>query len=288
MPFAELSAVKHRLQLGVPLPFNVRDADRTLLLARGFTIASAEQLEALLNRGALVDMAELMTVSDQIRQAPRQQLPRLWQVATSQLNRTLLLAGSADSTSFRQALGDASAPLQALVERDPDLAIFQVLRQDGNADADYGAGRSLQTAVTSLLVAQRLGWESDESERAFKVALTMNLSMLELQGQMARQALPPTPQQRVDLQTHPMRSVRLLEAAGISDPLWLRAVLEHHENETGSGYPSGSNQPCELASLVRRSDVYTSKLAFRSSRDALAADLAGRQMFMQEIGRAHV
>ena len=40
----------------------------------------------------------------------------------------------------------------------------------------------------------------------------------------------------------------------------------------------------ELASLARRADVYTSKLAARSTRDELAADVAGRQMFMQDPG----
>ena len=35
MPFTALSAVKHRLAVGRPLPFNVRDSDHALLLARG-------------------------------------------------------------------------------------------------------------------------------------------------------------------------------------------------------------------------------------------------------------
>ncbi|MDO9092580.1 MAG: HD domain-containing phosphohydrolase [Rubrivivax sp.] len=281
MPFAELSSVKHRLVPGAPLPFNVRDADRTLLLARGQMVESNEQLEAIMRRGALVDMAELQSPRDQILQAPRELLPQIWQQAMAQLG---LALADATAPSFREALVEAAAPVQTLVERDPDLAIFQVLRQGASADLAYGAQRSLQTAITSLLVAQRLSWEPAEAERAFKVALTMNLSMLELQGQLARQATPPTPDQRLALQTHPMRSVRLLETAGISDPLWLRAVLQHHECEDGSGYPSGSGDVCDLASLVRRSDVYTSKLASRSTRDAMSADIAGRQMFMQDPG----
>ena len=281
MAFAELSSVKHRLRLGAPLPFNVRNADQTLLLARGQTVESTEHLEAILRRGALVDIAELQTPRDEILKAPRELLPQLWSHALSQLSQTL---NTAQAATFRGALTEAAVPVQTLVERDPDLAIFQVMRQGANADTDYGAHRSLQTAITSLLVAQRLGWEAAEAERAFKVALTMNLSMLELQGQLARQASPPSPDQRKALQTHPMRSVRLLELAGVTDTLWTQAVLQHHENEDGSGYPSGSTDVGELASLVRRSDVYTSKLASRSTRDAISADLAGRQMFMQDPG----
>ena len=47
---------------------------------------------------------------------------------------------------------------------------------------------------------------------------------------------------------------------------------------------SGTTEIGELASLARRADVYTSKLSSRSTRDAMAADLAGRQMFMQDPG----
>lgn len=281
MAFTELSAVRHRLHLGQPLDFDVFDADQHLLLARGQTVHTAEQLAALLKRGALVRLSELLGPRQGILQAPRELLPRLWRHALGQLGATLSHAADA---SFRSALDEAAAPVQALIERDPDLAIFQVLRQGTNADVAYGAGRSLQTAITSLLVAQRLSWAPEECERAFKVALTMNLSMLELQGQLARQGHAPTTRQRNELNTHPMRSMRLLEQAGVADPDWLDAVLHHHEQEDGSGYPSGTTTVGELASLVRRADVYTSKLASRSGRDALAADMAGRQMFMQDPG----
>jgi HD-GYP domain-containing protein (c-di-GMP phosphodiesterase class II) len=148
----------------------------------------------------------------------------------------------------------------------------------------YGVHRSLQTAITSFLVATRLAWDPAATERVFKVALTMNLSMLELQGQLARQRTAPSDEQRAALRTHPMRSVRILEQAGVADADWLHAVLRHHEVEDGSGYPVGCTDVGELASLARRADVYTSKLASRSTRDELAADVAGRQMFMQDPG----
>lgn len=281
MPYADLSTVKHRVQLGLPLPFSVRNADKTLLLAQGQTVESREQLDALMRRGALVDLAELQSPVDKILQAPRELLPQLWSQSLTQVGQALRDSGQ---PGFKEALTNAALPVQALVARDPDLAIFQVLQQGANADMEYGTQRSLQTAITSMLVAQRMGWEADEAERAFKVALTMNLSMLELQGQLARQATPPTAEQRNELQTHPMRSVRILETAGVADALWLKAVLQHHEREDGSGYPSGSTDVGDLASLVCRSDIYTSKLASRTNRESLAADLAGRQMFMQDPG----
>ena len=44
--------------------------------------------------------------------------------------------------------------------------------------------------------------------------------------------------------------------------------------------PSAGAQPHR----ARRADVYTSKLSSRSHREALSADQAGRQMFMQDPG----
>ena len=282
MQLAALSSLKHRIQVNTPLPFNVRSADKTLLLARGQRVTTQEQLDTLFERGALVDIAELQTAREEVMKAPRSQLPQLWSRSMDAVAQAI--RQSPEDAGFRHALDDASAPVLSLIERDPDLAIFQVLRQGAGADADYGARRSLHTAITCHLVAHRLGWDQSEADRAFKVALTMNLSMLQLQGELARQATPPTPEQRALLRTHPMRSVQMLELAGVTDGDWLQAVLHHHEGEDGSGYPSGRTDVGELASLARRADVYTSKLASRSNRDSLAADVAGRQMFMQDPG----
>ena len=281
MQLAALSTVRHRIHLGAPLPFNVRNADKTLLLARGQQVQSSEQLDALFVRGALVDLAELQSARDEVLKAPREQLPRLWRQNMDRVAQAIL---HSEEDGFCSALDDASAPVLSLIERDPDLAIFQVLRQGAGAETDYGARRSLHTAITAHLVAQRLGWATEDCTRMFKVALTMNLSMLALQGQLATQNIPPTPVQRKALTTHPMRSVQMLELAGVNDADWLRGVLDHHETPDGSGYPGGRSDVGDLATLAHRADVYTSKLASRSTRDSLAADIAGRQMFMQDPG----
>jgi hypothetical protein len=281
MQFTALSVVKHRIQVNTPLPFNVRNADHTLLLARGQLIGSSAQLESLFERGALVDVAELLTAREQLERVPREELPQRWSLC---MNRVSNMLQQAPQETFCSALEEAAAPVIALIERDPDLAIFQVLRQQGGDDAAYGVRRSLNCAITAFLVAQRLGWDGNSIELAFKVALTMNLSMLELQGQLAAQRTRPTEQQQRELQTHPLRSVELLSLSGIKDGDWLRAVARHHEMEDGSGYPSGCTDVGDLASLARRADVYTAKLAARSHREAMSADLAGRQMFMEDPG----
>lgn len=283
MPFSQLATVKHRLAVGCPLPFNVRNADRTLLLARGQVVHSCEQMEALFTRGALVDLAELRCPHEPIEHAAPEQLPRLWDQCLDRVGHTLQ---QCTHEGYAQALDEVSAPVHALIERDPDLAIFQVLSRTANAHARYGVDHSVHSAITASLVAQRLGWDAPERAKVFKVALTMNLSMLELQGVLALQRTPLTAEQREAIHSHPQRSVRMLELAGITDRDWLAGVADHHESADGRGYPTGKREVDDLAALVRRADVYTAKLSARCTREAMAADRAGRAMFMDDPGNA--
>ncbi len=283
MQFSQLATVKHRVAVGQPLPFNVRNADHTLLLARGQVVDTFDQMEALFTRGALVDIAELRSPRDHIKDAPPEMLPKLWGQCMERVGETLQ---NSAQEGFGKALEDVTGPVQALIERDSDLAIFQVLRQDGNGFTQYGVTHSIHTAITSFLVAQRLGWDEASVQKVFKVALTMNLSMLELQGQLAVQTTPVTPEQRALIHSHPQRSVEMLRLSGIEDSDWLDAVAHHHVAPDGSGYPAGQHEVSDLAALVRRADIYTAKLSPRSGRDAMAADRAGRAMFMYDPGNS--
>lgn len=285
MQCSPLTHVQQHLRVGAPLPFNIRDHDRTLLLARGQRVHTADQLQALLDRGALVDIDELLSPTDRIRRASATELPGLWNDCLGQVNDTLR---NAHDERFRDALETASTPVLALVARDPDLAIFQVLRQPGNQHLAYGLSHSTHAAITACLVALRLGWSAADAQRAFKAALTMNISMLELQGQLAVQTTLPTDEQRAAIHAHPHFSRTMLEMAGVTDADWLTAVADHHEVPDGSGYPLGRQTVGELAALVRRADIYSAKLSPRAGRHAMAADRAGRQMFMQEPGQPMV
>ena len=271
----------HHITIGHPLPFGIRDADSTLLLARGQVIGSQAQLEALRARGVWLDGSAAEAPDAQIRYAAAEELPALWGKCMDGVAQALRNSGQ---PQFKAALDDAAVPVLALIERDPDLAIFQVVRQQSTALAEYGTNHSVHAAITSRLVAQRLGWDEASLGSVFKAALTMNLSMLELQGWLATQVTPLTALQREAIRTHPTRSVELLEASGITDRAWLDAVAHHHEKADGTGYPGKLRDTGDLAALLRRADIYTAKLSSRSTRSALAANRAGREIFMQDPG----
>ena len=267
------------VRIGQPIPFNIRDAERTLLLARGQVIRDRWQLEALQERGVFFDNDAAQTMRSRVRRAAPEELPALWGECMDGVAKALRASGKAE---FKAALEDAATPVLGLIERDPDLAIFQVVRQQSGPLAEYGVTHSVHAAIASRLVAQRLGWDEARLSSVFKAALTMNLAMLELQGWLATQVSPLTPLQREAIRTHPTRGLDMLEASGITDRDWLDAVAHHHEKPDGTGYPGRLRDTGELAALLRRADIYTAKLSARSTRSALAANRAGREIFMQD------
>lgn len=279
MLYSPLATVRHRIQLGAPVPFNIRGPDRTLLLARGQVIRDDEQLDALFERHAVVDAEEVKSLRDEIVEAPLESLPGLWSGCIDRVGRTLRAPALPE---FARALEEVAEPVLALVERDPDLAIFQVVRQEAAGKSSYGIAHSVHTAIASYLVAQRLGWGRHDIERIFKAALTMNLAMVELQGRLATQVTPPTSAQREVIHDHPTRSVEMLLASGIADADWLGAIDGHHEVPGGLGYPKRCQDVGEMAGLLRRVDVYTAKLSPRNTRPALPANQAGRDLFLQD------
>lgn len=277
MSFVDLATVQQQVRVGTPLPFDVWDADKTLLLARGQTIETAQQLANLLKRGALIGLTDAVPSVDSIRSATPEQLPGLLRT-TMDLARESLV--QAPTEAYEHIVDAVSHPLMAIVETDPDLAIFQVLRQEGNYLTQYGVTHSIHCGFAVFLVAARFGWSAAEVRRAFNAALTMNISMLELQGQLATQGTPLTADQRQQIETHPQRSGAMLEAAGIKDVDWLEAVRQHHRHETADGNAG------ELANLLRSSDTYIAKLSPRRTREALSADVAARMMFATNRGDA--
>ncbi|WP_164846067.1 HD-GYP domain-containing protein [Inhella crocodyli] len=276
-PHIALRTVQHRVKLGAALPFSVLDDNGRLLLAKGQVIANEDQLESLLGRGALVDRGELDASRRDPRKVGAETLAELWTEALDQTNRMLRASLHGD---FAGALDELCGPLLALIERDPDLALFQVVRQEGMGENQYGVRHGVHTGIAAVLAAKRLGASAEEVGRALRVALTMNLSVLELQGRLAHQVFPLKPPQKVALQQHPLESRQMLEANGVSDADWLRAVAEHHETPEGTGYPTGTREPSPLAQLISAADVYTAKLSTRASRAPMPADRAVRDFFL--------
>jgi hypothetical protein len=286
MSFVALSSVKHRVLIRQPLPFGVLAADGQLLLSKGYLIESDEQLATLCSRGSLVMLEEVEAdaTAGAMAKADRA-IPRTadraaaWSNSTRRVGKVL---ASTTDPAFQDALDEASTPMLDLIARDPDFAILQALQEERGVKVQYALRHAMRTAIVARLVATRLGWDVAATVSVFKAALTMNVSMMELQGELAASRVPPTAEQRRVIFEHPARSRALLEAGGVRDEDWLRAVEQHHERPDGCGYPRGRSDVDEKARLVRLADLYCAKLGSRAARQGITPDRVGRELFVRD------
>ena len=66
------------------------------------------------------------------------------------------------------------------------------------------------------------------------------------------------------------------------DPLV--AVEDHHERAGGGGYPRNRAEPGTMSQLLRLTDQFTAKHSARATRPALPAQVAARQLFIENPG----
>lgn len=282
MSFVPLYAVKHRVRIREPLPFAVLDADAQLLLNRGYVIETHEQLHMLCLRGSLVRIAHIPQEgsSGNAAEPQRRELTSAaWSYCTA---RVASILTKARHPGLSEALDEASSHVLELIKQDIDFALLLALRERSGPRVEYAMRHSLHAAIITRLVGERLGWDETAMVCTFKAALTMNLAMLELQGELAASGQPPNAVERDLILQHPSRSRAMLEAAGVTDEDWLRAVEQHHERPDGSGYPLGRSDVDEKARLLRLADSYCAKLSPRASRPAMTPDTAGRELFLRE------
>jgi HD-GYP domain-containing protein (c-di-GMP phosphodiesterase class II) len=281
-----LRLVQSQVQLGVALPWGVRDASGQLLLARGQVLHDSAQLDALLARGATVDASEVRAAAAAAAAARAAQqsasnhpatLFALWEKLLWELER--VLKSASEPEGFVARVEAVATHLVALVDRDPDIAIFLAVRQNPRRFSVYPLTHATHTAVVVLLMARRMGWPAAQVLTLVKAALTMNIATLPLQGRMAAQGVGITPEQHVIVRAHPVAGAAMLEAAGVSDAEWLAAVRQHHEQPDGTGYPAGLTEIVPPAQALRLADVFLAKISPRAMRAALGVQEAQRQLF---------
>ena len=282
MQLLPLQEVANQIKPGFPLAWGIRDGNGKLLLARGHKVTDAAMLSTLLSRGMFVDAAEMRAAlaASSTAAKPKEGFFGRWRLSSGRLN-TLLTTSPAE---LRKALDEVVDVLMALADRYPDKVLFQILRHDQTRLQSYGVSHSLHCAAVCCLTGKRMGWDDNQRRMLVSAAMSMNLSMIELQGRLAVQSGPPTPEQRAAIQDHPTRSAMMLAAAGVADPLWLAAVEQHHELTDGTGYPGRRTDVVELAQALHYVDVFTAKLSARSSRVALAPNVAARDIFTGSAG----
>jgi hypothetical protein len=230
---------------------------------------------------AAVEAANGPAVRRSVAAAAR--LVELWQ--TLKMNFAVLMSVPPAEPGWLGRLEAAAEHLRHHASLDQDVALYMLLQTAAHDVDHYSAHHSMLCALVVDLCAVRLDWPAEEIDALFHAALTMNLGMRALQDEMARQTGGPTKHQRQCVAEHPAKGVGLLQAAGVTDALWLDTVRRHHrpieEGESGD-----TLQPSQrLAQLLQRVDVFTAKLSRRRSREGISATVAAREVCLDDTGR---
>lgn len=281
------------IRIGHPLPYTLRSADGTLIAQKGFVVESKEMLDEKIGRGATlyVDVAESeayrrayvgrlydmvlddkslgeiagSAISKQDLDSERgviDEVPLDWLDLQVQANSLLR---DTKSEHFLKKLDRFQKQLRQHAHRNPDGALFALIYLSATEVSLYSATHAMLVSVMCGLAAREvLGWPPEFEETLCKAALTMNLGMTELQDRLAQQSDAPNAEQRKMIDQHTVRSAMMLEQLGVTDPIWLEAVREHHAKSPGRLSTRTDGQ--RMARLIQRADMFSARLSPRASR----------------------
>ena len=263
------------LKVGMLIPWDVYSGDGRLLARKGYMVASAGQIAALVERGVYQDDVD----DGASKEAPS----ALRQLNAAQLELQGLLVAIAAAVApadLRRQLDEVARLIDAAVALSADVAVACILHNQGAA---YPVRHSVDTAVVAQIVARALGWQPDAIRSMTLAALTMNVGMLAQHERLHDSRGALSAQDADYVRSHPEIGVALLRRAGIDDGDWLDGVLSHHENADGSGYPegrSGAEIPAG-ARLVALADRYCASVSARKRRPPLLPNVALRELLLQ-------
>ncbi len=278
------------------MPVDVYDGSNRLLLRRGHVLTSEHQLERLIEEGLFSDQPLPPAPAGHERKAPRADradagddplidgvLPRTPAKATHRVsvyadvaNVAMLLEALFRAPDATPVFGDEVRRLAKVLSQacqlDPDAALAHIMFA---RDVGYPVRQSVNVAILTALLLERIKVDPARVATATCAALTMNLSMLALQDLLYREK-QPTDAQRKEIHVHPRLSAEKLAALGVDDPLWRSIVEQHHELIDGTGYPNKLQGDAVLleAQVIGLADRYCAAVTERAYRAAVAPDVA--------------
>lgn len=257
--------------IGQPLPWDIYNASGVLLAAEGMIVETMEQYQRLTSQSQFIQLA-----TGDAR--PMVRLGRL-------LERLGAILATPWEYTLDAAVKDLAEELRAIYQADPDacLGLARVIPCDSP---------SVRHAVQTALVVYLLGRSLDdlpeaELASAMAAAMTMNIAAIDLHDALARGTAAMNPEHRATMEAHPTAGAELLIRCGVSDPLWLNSLRQHHENLDGTGYPARleANDILLPARMIRLADYYCAKLSGRHYRLPKTPEFAFRALFGEERGQ---
>lgn len=231
--------------LGEPLSFSIYDENGRLLLRHGIVVTMPDQVDRLVARGALRDVADERSNPGTPATAHRPAAPAMDQQSSFERLGGLILnlkhvIGTALKTpeqiDVSARVGKIALTVQEICLDDIDSALAAPCLDFQNP---YIVVHQMMGAVLTELIARHKEVPQEQRLSMVCAALTRDFGQIAIQSELDNNVgrLPDALRER--MQQHPRQSAELLERAGVTDQIWLDSVRGHHERLNGSGYPAG-------------------------------------------------
>lgn len=268
--------------IGQPIPWDAFGADGKLLLKAGETVASENQALRMVREGMF---SEVVDVSDIEKQLPpvknEPSVVRILNRANWMLRKAL--PGLSALSNAEAKIREIAEMVYQALELSPDVAIACIFlnQQPGGP---YNFRHNTDTAIVAALVAKSMSMEKEEIITGIAAALTANLGMVDYQEHLDNKKGPLTDAERAHIRKHPEHGVEMLRNVGVADEAWFSYVLNHHENEDGSGYPNGKAgaEIPVFAKLIGLADRYTARVTSKDYRKPALPSVALKNIFLSK------
>jgi len=268
------------LIVGKPLARDIYSRKGKLLLRKGTVIGSERQRDRLIQEGVYHNFYDVPVKSDDLIVRPSSSAIRLLQEIQCKVTRIFKTFREEHSEARMVEILHVSKMLVDACSADGDACLGSILT---NKVSSYTVSHPIHVAILCALMGLKMRWKTNELLSLVAAALTSNLSKIELQEALYYQKEPLTDEQRRQIRQHPEETVEMLREAGVSNNLWLKSVLYHHESADGKGYPAGlrSYSIPVAARIIALCDIFCAAVTGRVYRFPLSPDDAIRMIFLR-------
>lgn len=145
---------------------------------------------------------------------------------------------------------------------------------------DYLSNHIVNTAILSVMLAQRLGYSVVKQINLALAALVYDIGMVQIPAYIVEKEGPLSPEEFNQIRTHPIHSYQTISRDFNLPVEVARVGLEHHEKFDGTGYPRKikGNEMSDMAKIIAIVDTYEALTKDRMHRQAVDGYEAMKQV----------
>jgi len=130
----------------------------------------------------------------------------------------------------------------------------------------YLPDHAFSVSVIAMAMAAQLKWSSYDIKQVSLAAMLMDAGMQLVPERIRLGGCALSEIDRNRVHRHPAYSIALIQHVDQVEPLTQLAVYQHHERETGVGYPTGlrTESICDYAKVLGVADVFCAAISHRS------------------------